>query len=323
MAKTVGSQQYPRIIDEADPFYGYLDESKIKQHTIKLSKDQLYQTIKEAISYVSAKSSRVLLNIPIDSNDETILKYHKKAGKDLFLYFKKYCGDPASSAFDCYGKHFSLIAKEQFRNRIIQKERMNAGWRYQHIAKDTATLSKRFESVSDIGTAEADFNAIIKNTIDNSNINIYVSVKNRTNTMGGQDWPKAIRALEDVARSDKNRNSPYICVFGIAMEKGKRVIRLEGKSKQPYSFNTEVWLSDYFWQFFSNFSYDEIIKAVVDTLFNTGKKSSLDFKFPESIINEFGLICDHYGLLDESGNFNDSYRLARIFGGFSIYEFPK
>jgi hypothetical protein len=46
--------------------------------------------------------------------------------------------------------------------------------------------------------------------------------------MGGQDWPKAISALENVARSDKNRSGPYICVFGIAIDKGQRQIRRIG-----------------------------------------------------------------------------------------------
>jgi hypothetical protein len=106
---------------------------------------------------------------------------------------------------------------------------MNAGWRYQFIAKDAAIDSNRFNSVSDIGTSEADFNATILELNTNKPINIYVSVKNRTNTMGGQDWPKAIRAMETMAQSDKNRTGPYLCVFGIAMEKGMRSIKNEGK----------------------------------------------------------------------------------------------
>ena len=57
--------------------------------------------------------------------------------------------------------------------------------------------------------------------------------------MGGQDWPKAISALENVARSNKNRSGPYVCVFGIAIDKGQRQIHRIGKTKQPYSVNTK------------------------------------------------------------------------------------
>jgi hypothetical protein len=106
---------------------------------------------------------------------------------------------------------------------------MNSGWRYQYIAKDCAVRSRRFITVSDIGASEADFNATMNIVDSKKALNIYVSIKNRANTMGGQDWPKAISALESVARSDKNRSGPYICVFGIAIDKGQ--IRRIGKTK--------------------------------------------------------------------------------------------
>ena len=68
---------------------------------------------------------------------------------------------------------------------------MNSGWRYQYIAKDCAVRSRRFVTASDIGATKADFNATMK-IIDSTRELIYVSIKNRANTMGGQDWPKAI-----------------------------------------------------------------------------------------------------------------------------------
>ena len=68
--------------------------------------------------------------------------------------------------------------------------------------------------------------------------------------MGGQDWPKAIQALETVAKADKNRTGPYCCIFGIAMEKGNRYIKYEKKTNTAYSVNTEVWLSDFLLAFF-------------------------------------------------------------------------
>jgi hypothetical protein len=43
----------------------------------------------------------------------------------------------------------------------------------------------------------------------------------------------------------------------------------------PYSFNTEIWLSDFFWQFFSNVSYEHIIKAVLEVLISENTTSAM------------------------------------------------
>ena len=133
--------------------------------------------------------------------------------------------------------------------------------------------------------------------------------------MGGQDWPKAIHALEDVARTDKNRTGPYICVFGIVIEKGQRSIRRNGKSKSAYSVNTEVWLSDFFWPFFSNYSYSEIAKAVLEVLMEDAKKAEVikETDVPEPLILAFGEECRKHRLLDEQGFFNDALRLVDLF----------
>jgi hypothetical protein len=308
-------QNYPRIEEEENAFYGFFDETKVTPHQKTISDSDLKKVIKKAVQTANAKSSRAILNIHDNISEDEINKIYIKEGKALFRYFLRYCGDPASTAFDCVNQHFSKIAKEQFRNRTIQKERMNSGWRYQFIAKDTAILSKRFHSVSDLGTSEADFNAIILEVTTGRHINIYTSVKNRTNTMGGQDWPKAIRAMENMAQNDKNRTGPYLCVFGIAMEKGQRNIRNEAKTGMPYSFNTEVWLSDFFWQFFSNVSYEKIIKAVLDILIEEKTLSSLNIEVPKDLIASFGNECSKYGVIDKKGIFNDPYKLVDLFCG--------
>lgn len=308
-------QNYPRIDDETDPFFGFFDQSKVNPHKTRISDKQLKNIIKSAVKSANAKSSRAILNLKDNISEKEINQIYIKEGKALFRYFLKYCGDPASTAFDCLNQHFSKIAKEQFRNRTIQKERMNSGWRYQYIAKDTAILSGRFHSISDLGTSEADFNAVVLEMDTNRHINIYTSVKNRTNTMGGQDWPKAIRAMESMAQNDKNRTGPYICVFGIAMEKGTRLIRNEAKTKMPYSYNTEVWLSDFFWRFFSNISYEKIIKAVLDVLVEAKSISSLNTQIPEDLIASFGNECARYGVIDRKGIFNDPYKLVDLFCG--------
>jgi hypothetical protein len=302
-------QSYPR--DEK----GFLDVAKYPPHQKKIVKTALKVIIKEAIVWAGKKSSRAILEIPDETSADERVKVYRKKGKELFAYFRKYYGDPATSAYEAMGKHFSDVAKDQFRNQTLQKERMNSGWRYQYIAKDCAISSKRFKTVSDIGAAEADFNATIRRVDTDETLNIYVSIKNRSNTMGGQDWPKAIYALEDVARTDKNRAGPYLCIFGIVIEKGQRTIRKNGKTKNPYSVNTEVWASDFFWPFFSNFSYSEIAKAVLEVLMEEGKKIKLveTVYMPDELIEAFGAECNKFGLLDSDGKFNDPIKLIDLF----------
>lgn len=310
-------QSYPRIDDDEHKYAGFLDESELVPHHSRVDSDRLREIIEEAIVYASLKSSREILDISDELSEEEIEAIYLKEGGELFKYFVRYCGDPAATAYDCLGKHYSEVAREQFHNRTLQKERMNSGWRYQHMAKDMSLESRRFASLSDIGAAEADFNAVIR-LKDKSKkpICIYVSIKNRTNTMGGQDWPKAIKALEEVAETDKNRPGPYICVFGIAMEHGLRIIKKKQKSKEPHSVNTEVWMSDFFWPFFTNFSYMEVIEAVVDALGSVERegKVRLDYSnIPPSLVESFGQSCDNLGLLDAEGNFFNAHRLARLF----------
>jgi hypothetical protein len=133
--------------------------------------------------------------------------------------------------------------------------------------------------------------------------------------MGGQDWPKAIQALVTFAKSDKNRTGPYICVFGIAMERGGRSIRKQNISGNPYSVNTEIWLSDYFWPFFANYSYEEIMKAVLDVLMESYETDVLttQVEVPAQLLDAFGEACREHGLIDEYGVFNDPYHLVEFF----------
>ncbi|KAF0250296.1 MAG: hypothetical protein FD167_297, partial [bacterium] len=148
-----------------------------------------------------------------------------------------------------------------------------------------------------------------------SPLSLYVSVKNRSNTMGGQDWPKAIKALETVAANDKNKVGPYCCVFGMAMDRGTRHIKKRAADNVAHSVNTEVWLSDYFWPFFSNSSYEEIMVLVLKVLLSaqTTNKLSIEIEIPEDLINSFGECCKKADLLDGNGNFNDPYKLVNFF----------
>jgi hypothetical protein len=315
---TFTAQNYPRIDEQGNKFNGYLDDSKLTQHSDKIAIDQVRFIIREAIQNAGRKAGRAILDIPADATDSEINEALLFHGSELFKYFVRYCGDPAATAVDCIGRSYAEVAREQFHNRTLQKERMNSGWRYQFIAKDMAIASKRFETISDIGASEADFNATIKTTSTDTTqtISIYVSVKNRTNTMGGQDWPKAIRALEDVAHNDRNRIGAYLCVFGIAMEHGLRNIKEERKTNSPYSTNTEIWLSDYFWPFFTNYSYLDIIKEVVHTLSEVAGSQRINSNsnpIPDHLIETFGELCTQFKLLDDNGRFGYPERLAELF----------
>lgn len=301
-------QNYPRLDD------GLLDESSLAQHTKKIPQDELQRIIVSAIGNANAKSSRIILNIPENVPDEELTDYYRKSGRELFHYFLRYCGDPASTAHQCYRRHYEDIAREQFYNRTLQKERMNSGWRYQYIAKDAASSSGRFKSVSDIGQAEADFNVTIGYKERTDELTIYVSVKNRTNTMGGQDWPKAISALEGVASSDRNRTGAYLCVFGIAMEKGQRLIKKQGRTGRSYSVNTEIWKSGFFWPFFTDYSYEEIVQAVLEILIATEQPLTHD-PIPDGLIESFGDSCRSKGLIDSDGYFCDPQKLASCMCG--------
>lgn len=318
MAKSTKTvpQAYPRIDDDSRKDYGCLDESTLVLHPAKLPVEKLKGLIRDAISNANSKSSREILSIPPDATEEVVAEICKREGKALFRYFKKYSDDPASTADKLSERHYREVALEQFRNRTLQKERMNSGWRYQYLAHDCASHSGRFNSVSDLGAAEADFNATIRFLEKTKGLlSLYVSVKNRSNTMGGQDWPKAIQALENVAKNDKNRTGPYCCVFGIAIDRGTRYVKRERKSGRAYSENTEVWMSDFFWPFFSNYSYEEIMTLVWEVIqeLRRADKQQMQINIPESLLESFGDCCRKEGLVDEEGFFNDPRRLIQFF----------
>lgn len=314
MAKSskLSTQGYPRLPT------GLLDDSTLVPHKVKLEKSELKELITEAIKLAQRKSSRAILAISDDATEEEQNRICKKEGSELFKYFHKYVSDPAAMAHQIRGKHFRPVAIQQFRNRTLQKERMNSGWRYQFLAVSTAQSLKRFQQISDIGSAEGDFNAVIPFTDKKhypNPLRLYVSVKNRSNTMGGQDWPKAIHALENYAKSDKNGNGPYCCVFGITIEKGNRTIRRNGKNGQPYSSNTEVWLADFFWPFFSTFSYDEVMSSVLEVLLESDSSTVLSTEItpPDMLLESFGTECRIAGIIDNTGCFHDPFQLVRFF----------
>lgn len=310
-------QNYPRIQDEDSQLYGYLDDLKLKQHKEeRITTEDLRRLIRESIKSASKKSSRQVISIPDGTSPEDEAKVYEKEGRELLKYFRRYYGDPAATAHQLQGRFYNEVGAEQFRNKTLQRERMNSGWRYQYLANKAATLSGRFKNVSDISSEQADFHAVIE-VMDAGKppVVLYVSVKNRSNTMGGQDWPPAIQALEAHAKNDKNKEGPYCCVFGIVMEHGQRSIRSSNKTKIPYSYNTEIWFSDFFWPFFTNYSYEEIMTAVLDVLIESYKPDEVleQVEVPPLVLESFGKACKEEGLIDEAGRFHDPHKLVLFF----------
>ncbi len=295
--------------------------SKLVTHKEKISLDDLKELIREAIQYANEKSSREIISIPENATEDQIAQLYKREGNELFRYFKKYSNDPASTAERVYHQHYQQVGQGLFYGRSRQKERMNSGWRYQKLAMTCAQRTGRFDIVSDLGTGKSDFITVIARNDAETRVNLYISVKNRRNTLGGQDWPNAIDALEDMAKRDnKNRQGPYCCVFGITLDKGLRFIR-KSDAGEPFSQNTEVWLADFFWPFFANYAYEEIMLAVLDVLIEARKdisvdpESSLILDAPPEVIEAFGEKCREAGLLNESGYFDDPRRLVQFLCG--------
>lgn len=313
----ISPQNYPRIEDAGNFLNGCLDDTQLVQHARKISAEEMSVFIRDAINKAEQKSGREILNIPDNAAPDDLKNIYYKAGKELFDYFRKYYGDPAATAFALINKHYKDVGVEQFKLRLLQKERMNSGWRYQFLAFECARHTGRFRSVSDIGSLEADFNAVVDINNGLKPLNLYVSIKNRSNTMGGQDWPKAIQALENIANADRNRVGPYLCVFGLAMQKSSRarLIKKKGGSNQSYSVNTEVWYANYFWPFFANYTYEEIMKFVLDILMELkrGEAGEIKSAIPDEVLLTFGNLCKEKRLINDDGIFDNPYNLLNFF----------
>ena len=85
-----------------------------------------------------------------------------------------------------------------------------------------------------------------------------------------------------------------------------------------YSVNTEIWLSDFFWPFFANYAYEEIMNAVLDALMLEGQRvesATIGVTVPKELIESFGDGCRKYNLIDDGGRFPNARRLAMFLGG--------
>jgi hypothetical protein len=312
-------QPYPRIRDPQSSCYGCVDAETLALHPEPraITPELLKRLIHHAIHEANTMSSREALEIPADLTSEEMDDFYRQEGRSLFEYFHDYPVDPAATAYDYHRKNYTDVGIDLFRNRTIQKGRMNSGWRYQLLARDCAKNSGRFDEVAGFGNAKGDFIAKIQFAGKSEKpLHIYISVKNRSDTLGGQDWPNSIAALESYAKSDNShQDGPYICVFGIAMDRGMRRIP-RARDKKAHSENTEVWLSDFFWPFFSAHTYEEIMTAVLEVLVGTVETSDdlpTQIDVPDEILYYFGAECRAAELIDDLGTFDDPFKLVRFF----------
>lgn len=315
-------EEYPRIRERKSRFYGCLNTDLLIPHPEprRISPELLKGLMLHAINEANAMSKREAEEIPEGLTSEEEEEVWKSEGRSLFEHFHDYPIDPAATAHEYYDKNYRVVGVDLFRSRVWQKGRMNSGWRYQLLARDCAKNSGRFDEVAGFGTAKGDFIAKIE-FLEKfyKPLHLYVSVKNRSDTLGGQDWPNSIIALEEYAKTDnRQQDGSYICIFGIAMERGTRRIPRSRQTKKAHSDNTEVWLSDFFWSFFSAYSYNEIMTAMLEVLVKAEDAAEIlptQVVVPDKVLTYFGEECKAAGLINELGNFDNPYHLVDFFCG--------
>jgi len=87
------------------------------------------------------------------------------------------------------------------------------------------------------------------------------------------------------------------------------------RAKVPYSYNTELWFSDYFWPFFSNYSYEEIAVLVLDVLLESENPYLVSEEIPPELLDSFRKCCRENELLDDKDCFVDPHKLIKYFCG--------
>jgi hypothetical protein len=125
----------------------------------------------------------------------------------------------------------------------MQRHRMTIGVFYQYLLLE---LMRQRWPVFD-ASREGDIVADIETLGFSSGLRLYMSVKKSKDTVGGQDIPGVINRIESVAKQDKNRTRPYVCVIcfatpsdGILHGYDDRQIKCSNQGS-PYSLNCEFW----------------------------------------------------------------------------------
>jgi len=289
-------QPYPRDAD------GLLKLDLLPEGKTRISEVILRDAISDAIHKANKKSSRDPVLDELNTGAE---RANQTAAKRLFALFRNYSADPAEASVHILGRTPYDIVTEIYRSLLEKRLRMNAGWRYQFLAEELASKSERFERVSGLGTRE-DFTVIVR-LKNGSEVNVYVSVKNRRDTISGKDYPAVITRMEAEPSNDRNRVGPYLIVIALAIHPGKNRSRMRNKDKQLISENFELWPANFFWPFVAGVSYETIMAAVASQI----KRVALP-SLPVEVSDYFEQLCREAGLLQD-GAFHDQGALLKLF----------
>jgi hypothetical protein len=162
----------------------------------------------------------------------------------------------------------------------MQRNRMTIGIFYQYLLLE---LMRHRWPVFD-GYREGDIIADIKTPNFETGIRLYMSVKKSLDTVGGQDIGGVIRRLEDMAKEEKNLNSPYLCVICVATPANGRLRDYHdrhvkcNKYKQPYSLNCEYWGPGFVFPYITGKPAIYIYKQAIKQVSNYLPFMSLKFK---------------------------------------------
>lgn len=188
---------------------------------------------------------------------------------------------------------FSTVgAKEVFEMDAIsyemQRYRMKIGQFYQYLILELMRAASKRQGSHIInagdGKREGDVEADIRLS-NGKELRLYISVKKSGDTVGGQDLGDAIKRLEQVAKTDQNRTSAYLCVIAIANpDKGwigdykeSRQIKNDSKGR-PYSMNCEMWWPGFTFPYIAGRSVTEIYKEAAKLAVKYLPFYSLKFK---------------------------------------------
>lgn len=294
-------QSYPRVKIPLHKDEGLLDIECLKPLDAKIDPEIMPGLIKKAIEYAAQKTKKEAVDIPDGADAETIKSLYAKAGKSLFDYFRR--PDPVYMASSLVGRHYSEVAEEFFYKRNTHLTSMNAGWRYQYLLVECAHKSGRFKSVSDLSTGDSDVNVIAETADGQDTVAIYITMKNRSDTISGGSGKAYLKGFEKSARDDKNRTAPYCCVIAYGMQTMQR----RGRKKDFGNF--EVWPSNFLWPFVSGYSYGEIVKMIIKSSPDADELPSL----PDEIIEAFKQQCLKNKLINDEGVFPDQDAIINFF----------
>jgi hypothetical protein len=193
----------------------------------------------------------------------------------------------------------------------MQRYRMKLGSFYQFLLEELITIASDqtdspFMGAATGGPREGDVIAYMEPDSFEKGLKLYISVKKSGDTIGGQDKAGAVRRLEQVAKEDQSRTSPYLCVFAIMTPKGKvRKYKEDRKrlrdNKQRYvSENSEDWGPGFVYPFVTGRSAYDIYNEAGKVVKEYFPFYSVQFKKEASELLKDELV--KRGIADENGD---------------------